>query len=266
MNGDGADTRDQSDNEVEPGAARPNRITRLSLPESDPTRIRHAQMRAVRPAVEQGQDLVQNLALDPRVALIAVANGMVKQTVLDDVNKRLSDLPEPVRDLMQAHGVRIFVSGLSASKNVAPAIARSMKTTHGIYAPELREIHIHNTAVNRGSHEYTALHETGHAVDHALGHLRAAQGEIGQVGTATGEGHTHDLSGQPYGVALWKRERSNKALPKNMLRDSSEFFADAFALYHKSPDFLKKIAPTAYNYMETIHDEIKERRDRAKQG
>jgi len=213
MEGDDADARDESDNEVERDVARPSRIVRLSLPESDPVRIRRAQMRAARPAVEQGQELVQNLALDSRASLIAVANGAVKQSVVDDVNRRLTSLPEYVRDLMGAHRVRMFVGGVGAAKNVAPTIARSMKTAYGVYTPELREIHVHHSAVGDGVHEYTTLHETGHAVDHALGHLRAAQGETGQPVAASGEGYTHDVSNQLEGVALWKREGSNKRLP-----------------------------------------------------
>jgi len=266
MNSDDADGRDQSDNEVEPGAARPSRIARLSRPESDPARIRHAQMRAARPAVEQGQELVQYLALDPQAALIAAANGAVKQSVVDDVNRRLTGLPEYVRYLMRAHRVQMFVGGVGAPKNVAPTIARSMKTAYGVYAPELREIHVHHSAVGDGVHEYTALHETGHAVDHALGHLRAAQGETGQPIAASGEGYTHDVSNQPEGVALWKREGSNKRLPRNMLRNPGEFFADAFALYHKNPRFLEENTLKTYTYIETIHREIEERCNRVKQG
>lgn len=120
---------------------------------------------------------------------------------------------------------------------------------------------------------FNLAHEVGHAFDVGTGHTSNSPEFSIQIDGMTRSGVTYELGplmhelGQNYlnGTELgqelsypfayafdWIAEEKAEALPKTLNTIQKEAFAQAFAVFHASPDMLREQAPRTYKHLEKL--------------
>lgn len=175
---------------------------------------------------EQGQTVSYGLA-------IAMQDESVEdETLMPYANSQLSYIPDYIKQKFLDDGWKIEITSLdltgqylSQDEEHQVYTINEGETVMGLTVPAESTIYIADTAY---SVKQSAVHEMGHYVDRALGHLSDTDA---------------------FRFAMEKDAITYRFyFPYSHLDDEQEFFAETFQAYWKHPDELQRLCPDIYNY------------------